>query len=183
MKKILVFTWSRVGKNIAYADYVWQLGSQLVRNNCELVYGGWKAGLMWVIAESVLMDWWKVTGVIPHFMKENEKSHAWLTKLIFVKDMYERKKIMYELSDAIIAAPWGYWTLDELFEILTLVKLWIYEKPIAILNINNFYTPLINLIQSMEDEWFISKKDRDIFFIIDDIDSLFWELNRRFLSN
>ncbi len=108
----------------------------------ELVYGGAAIGVMGSLANNLISLGGKVTGVIPQRLMKKEVAHAALNELHVVKDMHERKQMMYELSDAFLIFPGGMGTLDELFEILTWKQLGMHAKPIAILNINNYYQSL-----------------------------------------
>ena len=103
-------------------------------------------GLMRSVADAVLENGGEVTGVIPHFMVEQNWHHTGLTELIEVTSMHERKQIMADMSDGVIALPGGCGTLEELLEIITWKQLGLYLKPVVILNINHFYDPLLEML-------------------------------------
>ncbi len=172
MKRISVFCGSSLGTNEIYKTQATMLGQTLAKNNIELVYGGAKVGLMGAVADGVLNEGGKVIGVLPHFLKNKEIEHLELTQLVWVETMHERKTIMNNLSDGIIALPGGYGTLEEFFEMLTWAQLGLHEKPIAILNINGFYDNLLSLIQTMVDKGFLKEVNQNMLLVSDNIDDL-----------
>ena len=131
------------------------LGQMLGRHHKHIINGGGCVGLMRVITDAVLSSGGKVTGVIPKFMVDKGLCHAKLTTVIQTQTMHERKKIMAELSDAVIALPGGYGTMEELLEIITWRQLGIYNNPIIILNTNNFYDPLLEMFSRIVTEKFV----------------------------
>lgn len=135
------------------------LGQLLGSNNHTLVYGGGNIGLMGIVADSTLQANGSVIGVIPDFLLKREVAHLKLTELIVVDSMHERKKKMADLSDAFIAMPGGWGTLDELAEILTWQQLGLVERPIGILNTKNFFTPLIQSMRVMTAEGFLKQEN------------------------
>ena len=112
-------------------------------------------GLMGLVADAALSNGGEVIGVIPGFMVEKELAHSGLTELIVVRDMHERKMRMHERSDAVIALPGGLGTMDELFELLTWRQLGLHAKPMGLLNVNDFYSPLLEQIARMEQDGFL----------------------------
>src|SRR5699024_7516582 len=135
-----------------------ELGRFMAQRKINLVNGAGGIGLMKSIADAVLDNGCKVIGVIPHFMVEQNWQHPGLTELIEVKDMHERKKLMAEKSDAIIAMPGGCGTLEELLEIITWKQLGLYLNPIIILNINSFFDPLLEMLEKAINENFMSQQ-------------------------
>lgn len=127
-------------------------GQLLVQQGLGLVYGGGRVGLMGVIADSVLQAGGEVIGVIPQNLWEREVAHRGLSQLHRVADMAERKALMAELSDAFVALPGGYGTLDELFEMLTWTQLGLQSKPCGLLNVAGFYDGLLQWAQHAEQE-------------------------------
>ena len=146
---ICVFCGSATGHNPVFAGAAKSLGRLIGSNNHTLVYGGGNIGLMNILANSVMEAGGKVIGIIPDFLFKREVAHTGITELIIVDSMHERKKRMADKSDAFIAIPGGWGTLDELAEILTWKQLSLINKPIGILNTNEFFTPLIHMMQSM----------------------------------
>ena len=134
------------------------------KNNVELVYGGAGIGVMGALATELLHKGGKVTGIIPQHLMKKEIAHANLTHLHVVKDMHDRKKMMYEISDAFLIFPGGMGTMDELFEILTWKQLGLHQKPIAVFNINQYYDHLINFVDHAVEKGLIKASDRKLLF-------------------
>ncbi len=172
MKRITVFCGSSMGANKIYEQQARRLGQKLAKENIALVYGGANVGLMGAVAEGVLAENGKAIGVLPVFLKSKEVAHQGLTELILVGTMHERKTRMNDLSDGVIALPGGFGTLEELFEMLTWGQLGLHKKPIGILNIQGFYTPLINHLETMVENGFLKQVNRDMLLISDDMDEL-----------
>lgn len=139
------------------------LGSLLAKHHIRLINGAGSIGLMRSVADAVLENGGKVTGVIPHFMVEQNWHHTGLTELIEVESMHERKQTMADLSDAVIALPGGCGTLEELLEIITWKQLGLYLNPIIILNVNGFFTPLLEMLEKAIDENFMRRQHGDIW--------------------
>lgn len=172
MKRITVFCGSSAGADEIYKSQATVLGQTLAKHNIELVYGGANVGLMGAVANGVLNNGGKVIGVLPNFLKSKEIAHDHLTQLILVETMHERKTKMNELRDGVIALAGGFGTLEELFEMLTWAQLGLHKKPIAILNTNGFYDPLIALIQTMVDKGFLKEVNQQMLLVSNDIDKL-----------
>lgn len=132
--------------------------------NIELVYGGASIGIMGTLANELLSLGGKVIGVIPERLMTREIAHDHLNELIVVTGMHERKKIMYDKSDAFLVLPGGMGTLDELFEILTWKQLGYHSKPIAILNIDNYYDSLLNFLEHAVESGLVKAKDKEYLF-------------------
>jgi uncharacterized protein (TIGR00730 family) len=129
-----------------------------------LVYGGGGLGLMGEIAKTVLAHHGHVTGIIPEFLSKKERMLRAADELIVVKDMHQRKQLMFDRSDAFVAMPGGIGTLEELVEQLTWAQLGRHNKPIVLLNVEGFWAPLLSLLQHMHREQFI-RPDMDVRFI------------------
>lgn len=130
----------------------------------ELIYGGAAIGIMGSLANELMNLGGVVTGIIPRRLMKKEIAHAGLTKLVVVTDMHERKKMMYDLSDAFLIFPGGMGTLDELFEILTWRQLGLHAKPIAILNINGYYDELLKFLDHAVSQGLIKEVDRKLLY-------------------
>lgn len=152
---ICVFCGSSTGNNTIYAEAAVDLGRLISKTNSTLVYGGGNIGLMGILADEVLKTSGKVIGVIPDFLVKREVGHQGLTQLEIVSSMHERKKRMADLSDAFIAMPGGWGTLDELAEILTWKQLHLIQTKVGLLNINSFFDPLIDQMNRMVKEGFL----------------------------
>ncbi len=153
-RSFAVFCGSSMGNHPSYAKEAQALGHLLAQHDITLVYGGGKAGLMGVVADSVLEKGGRVTGVIPEFLNTRERKHENLTQQIEVQTMHQRKTIIYEMSDAAIALPGGFGTLDELFEIITWNQLTLHTKMVGLLNVEKFYDHLYQHILTVRDEAF-----------------------------
>jgi uncharacterized protein (TIGR00730 family) len=149
-----------------------------VQADLALVYGGGKVGLMGVIADTVMAEGGRAIGVIPELLVNKEVGHNGLTELHVVPDMHQRKKMMADLSDAFVAMPGGVGTLEELFEVYTWAQLGYHGKPVAVLNIDGFYDPLISMLRHTVDEGFMRKTYFDILQIDADPVALIDKLQR-----
>ncbi len=165
MNNICVFCGSSRGNDPRYAKTARKLGELLALGGHTLVYGGGRLGLMGVVADTVLENNGKVIGVIPDFMMDKEVAHTGLTSLHITESMHERKFLMAQMSEAFIVLPGGMGTLDELAEILSWNQLDIINKPILLLNVNNYYDSLIKLFDEMTSEGFLSEAARKLVMI------------------
>jgi uncharacterized protein (TIGR00730 family) len=143
MMRLCVFCGSSAGGRPEYAEAAREFGALLARRRLGLVYGGGHVGLMGVLADAVLGGGGEVIGVIPQALVDRELAHPGLTELRVVGTMHQRKSMMADLSEAFIALPGGYGTLDELFEILTWAQLGVHAKPIGLLNVGGFFDLLL----------------------------------------
>lgn len=166
---------------MGYSDVYKNTASEVARflagNNIGLVYGGANVGLMKILADVMLAENMEVIGVMPPKLIRREVSHLNLTEMIHVETMAERKEKMVELSDAFIALPGGFGTLDELSEILTFNQLRILDKPLGILNINNYFDKLFEFFDVAVQEGFVRKEHRDNLIVSDNITELFSKMN------
>lgn len=176
MNRITVFCGSSLGTEEIFEVNAKLLGQKLAKEQIELVYGGANIGLMGAIADGAIMEGGKVIGVLPNFLKSKEIAHEGLNQLILVDTMHERKTIMNDLSDGVIALPGGFGTLEELFEMLTWAQLGLHQKPIGILNINGYYDDLINLLKKMVDKGLLRKINEEMLLISDRIDDLLTQM-------
>jgi uncharacterized protein (TIGR00730 family) len=160
MKRICVFCGSSAGNRAEYRACAEALGTELVRRNIRLVYGGGNVGLMGAIADSVLKAGGEAIGVIPEHLMAREIGHSHLTKLHIVRSMHERKALMADLSDAFIALPGGFGTLEEFFEVLTWSQLGLHAKPCGIVNVLDYYTPLLAMLDHAVEERFLKAQNR-----------------------
>lgn len=153
---ICVFCGSSSGLNPIYADAARELGNQLAIQQHTLVYGGGNVGLMGIVADAALEKKGRVIGVIPDFLMQKEVGHKGLTELEIVPSMHERKKRMADLSNAFIAMPGGWGTLEELAEILTWKQLGLIQQSVGILNVNGFFDTLLQQMNLMVKEGFLN---------------------------
>lgn len=158
MKRLCVFCGASNGNSDRYLNQAKQVGQLLASQKIGLVFGGGKVGVMGAIANAVLENGGDVVGVIPKSLVEFEVAHHNVTKLHIVEDMHERKKMMYDFSNAFLILPGGMGTLDEMFEILTWSQLGLHKKNIYILNEFGFYDSLLQYIEHSHSEGFIKKE-------------------------
>jgi uncharacterized protein (TIGR00730 family) len=155
MKNICVYCGSGPGRNPAYSAAAKEFGSLCARQNIGIVYGGANIGIMGEVAHAALDAGGRVTGVLPKFWYNTPQMHNGLSELIITQSMHERKQLMYDLSDAFVALPGGIGTLEELVEMMTWEQLGHHTKPIVIANIEDFWKPLISLLEHMSSDEFI----------------------------
>lgn len=164
MKSICVFCGS---SDTVHADYIsaaHQIGRTLAERGIRLIYGGGKTGLMGAVADGVLEAGGEVIGVIIPTMNTAALAHMSLTQMDVVEGMHARKARMHELADGYIALPGGLGTFDELFETVTWAQTGAHEKPVGLLNVKNYYAPLLAAIDHAVQEGFIFQEHRDVLF-------------------
>ena len=167
-RRICVFCGSSMGKREEYRAAAAAMGGILVERGIELVYGGGNIGLMGVLADAVLSSGGRVIGVIPESLMAREVGHLGLTELRIVKSMHERKALMSDLSDGFIALPGGFGTLEEFCEVLTWSQLGLQSKPCGLLNVGNYFAPLLELFDKAVGEEFLREENRRL--VLDDTD-------------
>ena len=160
---VCVYSASSTKIDATYFEAAEELGRLLAKQDIRLINGAGSIGLMRSVADAVLASGGKVTGVIPHFMVEQNWHHTGLTELVEVNSMHERKQRMADLSDAVIALPGGCGTLEELLEIITWKQLGLYLNPIVVLNTNGFFDPLLAMLERAIDESFMRRQHGEIW--------------------
>ena len=168
MKRICVFCGSSEGGRPEYCAAAEEMAAELVQRNIGLVYGGGNVGLMGVIADAVLRAGGEAVGVIPEHLMALEVGHKGLTKLHVVHSMHERKALMADLSDAFIALPGGFGTLEEFCEVVTWTQLSLHAKPCGILNVLGFYSPLLAMLDHAVQERFLKTENRALILARDE---------------
>lgn len=168
LQSICVFCGSSRGVNNAYETAARAFAEVAVRRGIRLVYGGASVGLMGAIADAALHAGGDVVGVIPRGLVEREIAHPGLRKLHVVDTMHERKAMMSELADAFVALPGGLGTLEELFEVWTWGMLGLHAKPYGILDVDGYYSPLIDFLDHAAAEGFIRPSQRAMLVIEND---------------
>lgn len=176
MKNICVFCGSSVGTDKRYAEAAARLGDVLADNKCTLIYGGGSVGLMNVIANRMLERGCEVIGVMPDFLLDHEIGHPTITKMIPTKTMAERKDILMRESDAFIAMPGGFGTLDEFSEVVVADQLRLIEKPIALYNTLGYYDDLVLWIDRGVRDGFIRGDHYKNVIVTDDPKELFTKM-------
>ena len=160
MMRICVFCGSSDGDDPVYAERAIALAQSLVARGFGVVYGGGHTGLMGTVADAALAAGGEVIGIIPEALAAREVAHRHLTELHVVGSMHERKAMFAALSDAFIALPGGFGTLEEIFEVVTWRQLGYHEKPCAILNVKGYYDPLIAFCDTAAAHGFVKGPDR-----------------------
>ena len=162
LKTVCVYCGARPGNDPEVIKSTLELADQLVKHKLTLVYGGSSTGLMGTLADRVLEGGGQVIGVIPEHIVDMEIAHTGLTEQIVVDSMTIRKNKMLELSDAYIALPGGYGTLDELFETLTNAQLNLHTKPVGVLNVNGYYDSLITFLDHACSQGLLAEHNRKL---------------------
>lgn len=165
---VCIFCGSSAGVDDRYADAARDVGRLLARHGVTMVYGGGRVGLMGAAADAALEDGGRVVGVLPRSLWSREVGHTGLSELLVVDTMHERKAIMADRADAFVALPGGAGTLEELFEVWTWAQLGIHTKPVAVLNVNGFYDPLLGMVDHLVDEGFVRPAQRAMLLADDD---------------
>ena len=160
-RRICVYCGSNTG-GPAYVEAARDLGTFLASQGIGVVYGGGRIGLMGVLADAALAARGQALGVIPDKLRALELGHEGLTELFVTDSMHARKLVMAQLSDAFIAMPGGFGTLEELFEAVTWSQLQYHDKPCGLLNVNGFFDPLLAYLAHASDEGFIRPLHRDL---------------------
>ena len=162
MKTLCVFCGSSPGTRPTYTQAARTLGKTLAERDLSLVYGGGKVGLMGKLADAVLANGGKATGVMPDFLAAKEIAHPDLSELHLVASMHERKALMAELADGFVMLPGGFGTLEEFMEVLTWAQLGLHSKPLGLLNTAGYYDPLLSFFDHAVREGFVGQTLRDL---------------------
>jgi uncharacterized protein (TIGR00730 family) len=178
MQRICVYCGSNPGGHSDYSDAARELAEVLVRHDYELVYGGAAKGTMGVLADAVLELGGKVQGVIPKLLAEKEIAHTGLTELHVVASMHERKSMMALLSDAFVALPGGFGTLEELIEMLTWGQLRFHDKPCGVINVRGYFDHLLAYFQHAEAEGFLRPENRQMLLCAEEPAALIRKFER-----
>lgn len=163
---ITVYCGSSTGNDPKYSQSAEKLGQWIASNGHQLIYGGSKSGLMRVLADSVMKNGGKVKGIMPSFMIEKEIAYREIHEFVEVKNMVERKKLMFELGDVYIALAGGSGTLEEISEMISWARIGQNDNPCIFFDEHGYYQPLKNMFDRMVEEGFLREEDRkDIFFV------------------
>lgn len=172
IRSICVYCGSSTGNNPEYASDAASLAQIFVQHNIRLVNGGGKIGLMGIMADAMLALGGECTGLIPYSLKTKEIAHTGMTELIVTPDMHSRKLMMVNMSDAFIAFPGGFGTLDEVFETLTWAQLRLHQKPVILYNPSGFFDALLQQADHMVKEGFLNPGSRALLMATDELHSL-----------
>jgi uncharacterized protein (TIGR00730 family) len=165
--QICVYCASSRQSDAAYFEAANCLGQTLARNSITIIYGGGALGSMGQLAAGALAEGGRIIGVLPHFMNDLEWGHQGLTELRLVDSLHQRKRLMLEDSDAVVALPGGSGTLEELFEAITWKRLGLFIKPIILVNVRGFFNPCIALLETCIREKFMDERHRAMWTVVD----------------
>jgi uncharacterized protein (TIGR00730 family) len=178
VRRVCVFCGASSGRLPAYGDAARSFGTAAAARGLGIVYGGGRVGLMGAVADAALAAGGEVIGVIPQELVERELAHSGLSELRVVSSLHERKALMAELSDAFVALPGGFGTLDELLEQLTWSQLGLHEKPIGLFDVDEYWRPLIALARHATEEGFVRESDLGAIAVATDAEGLLDRLER-----
>lgn len=173
---VCVFCGSRFGTDPAYKAAADDLGTALAGAGMRLVYGAGDVGLMGAVANATQAAGGETFGVIPTHLLAREVGKRDLSSFIVTETMHERKKVMFMNADIIVTLPGGAGSLDEFFEVLTWAQLGLHQKPLYLLNVSNFWTPLITLIDHQIQNGFADPSLRGLFRVVDSVEALMAEI-------
>lgn len=179
MARICVYLGSREGRSPAFMKQARELGKLMAERGHTLVYGGARIGLMGALADAALEAGGEVIGVMPDHLVEREQAHFGLTELIRVANMHERKATMAAHADAFVALPGGIGTFEELFEVWTWGYLGLHEKPLALLDTDGFYAPLLGFLDNTVEQGFLAQATRAMLLDAESPASLIQQLEGR----
>jgi uncharacterized protein (TIGR00730 family) len=178
MTRVCVFAGSSAGTRPEYRQAAQQLGQVLAERRIGLVYGGARVGLMGAVADAALAGGSEVIGVIPSALVAKEIAHTGLTELRVVASMHERKALMADLSDAFVALPGGWGTLEECFEVLTWAQLGLHQKPCGLLNVAGYFDGLLTFAAHTVAEGFVRPEHHGMLAVADSPGRLLEALER-----
>lgn len=176
MKSICIYCGSRSGNDTSLMPMAYKVGEMIAERGHAVVYGGAKVGLMGQVADGVLARGGRVVGVIPKLIFDIEVAHEKITELHQVETMHQRKLKMMELSDAFIALPGGFGTMDELNEIITWRQIKLHDKPIAIFNHNGFYDHYLEFLKTCVKSGLVSQEHLDMLIVSDSLEQILAQL-------
>jgi uncharacterized protein (TIGR00730 family) len=180
---VCIFAASSSRIDSEYGVVAARLGAMLAHENIDVVFGGGGIGLMGKLADAMLENGGKITGVIPTFMKEEGWGHGGLTEMIVTSDMSERKKRMFSMADAVVALPGGVGTLEEMTEAITLKQLSLFDGPIIILNTLGYYNSLLEFIDHMITSNFMRFEHKGIWEVANTPEEVLSVLKRKEKGN
>jgi len=172
IKNVCVYCGSSNRVDQRFLDAASALGQRLGAAGLKLIYGGGRVGLMGRVADGVLAAGGEVLGIIPGHLHEREVAHPSVTELLVVDTMHERKMLMAEQSDAFIVLPGGYGTLDEMFEIITWRQLGLHDKPLVLVDIEGYWTPLVQLLDKIVETGFAQPDCRRLYRVVTSIEDV-----------
>lgn len=172
IENVCVYCGSSSRVDQIYKDAAVVIGSDIAAAGWGVVYGGGRVGLMGLVADSALENGANVTGIIPEHIQAREVEHNDISELIVVDDMHTRKQMMVDKSQAFVILPGGLGTLDEFFELMTWKQLGLHDKPIVIVNVNGYWTKLLESIDNIANVGFMREEDKSLFVVVDDLSNV-----------
>lgn len=169
IRSVCVYCGSSSRVDQLYKDAAIELGQTLASNKWDVVYGGGRVGLMGLVADSALAAGSKVVGIIPKHIETREVQHTDLTELHVVDSMHVRKQMMVDRGDAFVILAGGLGTMDEFFEILTWKQLGLHDKPVVMVNINGYWTKMVEAIKYIADQKFMRDEDLRMFQVVNTV--------------
>lgn len=169
IRSVCVYCGSSSRVDQLYKDAAVELGQTLAANKWDVVYGGGRVGLMGLVADSALAAGSKVVGIIPKHIETREVQHTDLTELHVVDSMHVRKQMMVDRGDAFVILAGGLGTMDEFFEILTWKQLGLHDKPVVMVNINGYWTKMVEAIKYIADQKFMRDEDLRMFQVVNTV--------------
>jgi uncharacterized protein (TIGR00730 family) len=163
---VTIFCASSRKSSKKYIDSTIQLADILIENKIKVLYGGGALGLMGCLADRIIKKKGEIIGIIPEFMVKVEWAHPGVKDMVVVHDMHERKKLLIQNTDAVVALPGGTGTLEELMEVLTLKRLGKFFKPVILVNTDGFYNHLIQFFEKMVTENFLRHEHLDLYRVV-----------------
>jgi uncharacterized protein (TIGR00730 family) len=177
IERLCVYCGSADGADPRYREAAHALGIEMAARGIELVYGGGRNGLMGAVADAVLAGGGRVTGIIPVHLQHREVAHSGVSELVVVADMHQRKRVMAERADAFAVLPGGVGTLDEAVEILSWRQLGLHQKPIVIVDIAGYWSPLAALFEHIVSSRFAAPLVPALISFVPDVAALFAALS------
>ncbi len=172
IKNVCVYCGSSSNVDEGFKKAATKMGQLIAAQGWGVVYGGGRVGLMGLVADAALEKGGKVIGIIPEHIQAREVQHKELTELHVVDTMHVRKQMMVDQSQAFVILAGGLGTLDELFELLTWKQLGLHDKPIVIVNMNNYWTDLLETINHIASEGFMRETDLGLFDVVESVEEV-----------
>jgi uncharacterized protein (TIGR00730 family) len=172
IRSLCVYCGSSGAVDTRYREAASELGARLARAGLEVIYGGGKVGLMGLLADAALAAQGKVTGIIPAHLRDTEVAHHGVTELVVVTSMHERKRLMAEKADAFAILPGGIGTLDEMFEIVSWKQLGLHDKPVLLVDVGGYWSPLLALLEHIIDQGFARPQTRGLLQVVPSVSAL-----------
>lgn len=172
IKRICVYCGASGNVDETYRATAIRMGSVLAENGIGLIYGGGRVGLMGLMADAALAYGGEVIGIIPGHLHEREIGHTGLTQLLVVGSMHERKQTMFEMADAFAILPGGFGTLEEALECITWRQLGLHDKSIFLIDVQEYWVPLLRLFEHVVDSGFAPRDTRSLYQVLPRVEDL-----------